>query len=118
MMSENLTPEQASRVLVDDFGVTRDEVAKLLLLTAVFLNVRVELESGEMLTVSYREGGFGIQGGKMVREVESLDEQALQEQAVQLELFPEDHREDSWESSPPGTLRVFEEYEDLTGDFD
>lgn len=120
-MSENLDLEQAARVLTDDFGMTRVEVGKTLLLAEVFTDIRIDLPHRTTLTVSFRQGKFMTKGGDIVlHEVESLDEQALQEQAqaVQLELFPENPPEDSWEPSPPEALRVFEEYDDLTGEFD
>lgn len=125
-MSENISLEPVTRSLEDatrvltGMGMTRVEAAKTLMLTEIFLDVRVEMENRKPLTVSYRKGLFTTQGGETVREVESLDEQALQEQgqAVQFELFAETPPEDSWEPSPPEAFRVFEEYDDLTGEFD
>jgi hypothetical protein len=115
-MNENLTTEQAVRVLAE-MGITRAETGKILLLVEIFLETRIDLPHRETLTVSFRGGRFTIQGGKM-REVESLDEQALQKQAQVIELFPEEPPEDSWEPSPPEALRVFQEYDDLTGEWD
>lgn len=129
-MSENLDLEQATRIMTG-FGMTQAEAAQFLLLVEIFLDISIDLEHRTTLTVSFREGRFTTQGGETVREVESLDEQALQEQ---LELFhcvdeldrvarscdPEedDSCEDSWEPSSPEALRVFMEYDDRTGDFD
>ena len=131
--------------MTDDFGMTRVEAVQFLLLTEIFLDVSIELEHRTPLTVSFREGMFTTRGGETVlHEVDSLDEQSLQEQAVQTELFPEDppHRpcetappgtgspctcdfdcdnywiQASWKPSPPEALRVFMEYDDLTGEFD
>ena len=116
-VSENLDLEQATRVLTE-MGMTRVEVGKTLLLAEVFTDIRIELPHRTTLTVSFRQGKFMTKGGEIVlHEVESLDEQALQEQA-QFELFAETPPEDSWEPSPPEALRVFREYDDLTGEFD
>jgi hypothetical protein len=56
----------------------------------------------------------------MMRELESLDEQALQEKSSPVEFFPEYQHpdEDDWQPSPRERMRVFEEYDKLTGDFD
>lgn len=130
-MSERLSLEQITGVMTG-FGMTPAEAAQFLLLAEIFLDVSIELEHRTTLTVSFRGGMFMTQGGEVVREVESLDEQALQERAHliaaiekemdrirSLDLEKEDPREeDSWEPSSPEALRVFTEYDDLTGDFD
>ena len=117
-VNENLDLEQAARVLTE-MGMTRVEVGKTLLLAEVFTDIRIDLPHRTTLTVSFRQGKFTMKGGETVlHEVESLDEQALQEQAQVIELFVEFPPEDSWEPSPPEALRVFEEYDDLTGEFD